>query len=131
MDSLTGIPVYPSTAGNGERYPGGLCRLTSQSSVYYVPFQWGPNHTAAAKQILLADVEQWYRERLKGFRFVSGSDGQRTQDVFLSPDGTKAVTVTGKPAPSPDAYAISFTQFSGPAQPGQMKGFASHQNVPC
>ena len=131
-DSLTGIPVYPSAAGDdGERFPGGLCHLTSQSAIYYVPFQWGPNHSAAPKQILLTDVEQWYRDRLKGFRFIPASDGQRPQDVFLSPDGTKAVTVTGNPTPSPNAYAISFTHFSGPVQPSQMKSLASHQKAQC
>jgi len=129
-DALTGIPVFPSAVGGDERFPGGICRITAQTVVYYVPFLWGPNHTAAPKQIAVADVEQWYQTHLKDFRSIPGFDGQRTQDVFLSPDGTKAVTITGKPA-SPAAYAISFTLFSGRAQPSQVKSFASHQKIQC
>jgi hypothetical protein len=130
-DSLTGIPVYPSAVGNGERIPGGICRATAQTVVYLVPFLWGPNNTAAPKQIQIADVEQWYQAHLKDFRFIPGFDGQRTQDVFLSADGTKAVTVTGKPAHSPVAYAISYTRFSSPVQPNQVKSFASAQKTQC
>src|SRR5665213_3596835 len=126
-DSLTGIPVYPSAAGDDERIPGGICRVTAQTVVYMVPFLWGPDHTAARKQIQIADVDQWYQTQLKDFRFIPGFDGQRTQDVFLSPDGTRAVTVTGKPARSPVAFAISFTRFSSPVQPNQVKIFASAQ----
>lgn len=130
-DSLTGIPVYPSATGDGERIPGGICRVTAQTVVYLVPFQWGPDHTAAPKQIQIVDVDQWYQSHLKDFRFIPGFDGQRTQDVFLSPDGTKAVTVTGNPARSPVAYGISFTRFTSPVQPNQVKSFASAQNVQC
>jgi hypothetical protein len=130
-DALTGIPVFPSAAGDDDRIPGQICHATSQTAVYLVPFQWGPNHTAAAKQIEIADVEQWYQSRLKDFRFLAGSDGQRSQDVFLSADGTKAVTITGNPAPSTRAFAISFTLFSGAVQPAQVKSFATHQKVSC
>lgn len=130
-DSLTGLPVYPSAAGGGERIPGGICRVTAQTVVYMVPFLWGPNNTAAPKQTQIADVDQWYQARIKDFRFIPGFDGQRTQDVFLSPDGTKAVTVTGNPAHSPVAYGISFTRFSSPVQPNQVKSFASGQKVQC
>jgi hypothetical protein len=128
-DALTGIPVFPSAAGD-EHISGGFCRITEQTVVYYVPFLWGPNHTAAPKQITVADVEQWYQTRLKDFQSIPGSDGQRTQDVFLSSDGTRAVTITGNSA-GPAAYAISFTLFSGRAQPSQVKSFAIHQKIQC
>jgi hypothetical protein len=130
-DALTGIPVFPSAGGDDDRIPGQICHAKSQTAVYLVRFQWGPNHTAAAKQIEIADVEQWYQSRLKDFRFLAGSDGQRSQDVFLSVDGTKAVTITGNPAPSKQAFAISFTLFSEPVQPAQVKSFATNQKVSC
>ena len=129
-DALTEIPVFPSAAGGDERIPGGICRITAQTVIYYVPFLWGPNHTAAPKQIAVADVEQWYQTHLKDFRLVPGFDGQRTQDVLLSPYGTKAITITGQPA-GPAAYAISFTLFSARVQPSQVKSFASHQMIQC
>jgi hypothetical protein len=131
-DPLTGIPVFPSAAGDDEHISGGFCRITEQTVIYYVPFLWGPNHTAAPKQTTVADVEQWYQTRLKDFQSIPGSDGQRTQDVFLSPDGIRAVTITGKSAgPAAAAYAISFTLFSGRAQPSQVKSFAIHQKIQC
>jgi hypothetical protein len=129
-DSLTGIPVFPSAGGAEEPIQGGICRIKAQTVIYYVPFLWGPNHTASPKQVQVADVEQWYQAHLKDFRLISGSDGQRKQDVFLSPDGIRAITITGKPNGS-GAFAISFTLFSGPAQPSQVKGFASHTKIQC
>jgi hypothetical protein len=130
-DPLTGIPVFPSAAGGDENYPGGICRVTAQTAVYSVKFLWGANHTAAPQQTQVMDVEGWYRAHLKDYRFIPGFDGQRTQDVFLSPDGTKAVTVTGNPNHSPTAFGISFTLFASPVQPGQVKSFASAQKIQC
>lgn len=131
IDPLTGIPVFPSAAGDDEKIPGGICRAKAQTAAYTVKFLWGPNHTAAAQQTQVLDVEQWYQARLKDYKFISGFDGQRTQDVFLSSDGTKAVTVTGNPNHSPIAFGISFTIFSAPVKPAQIKSFASHQKVQC
>jgi hypothetical protein len=130
-DPLTGIPVFPSAAGGDENYPGGICRVKAQTAVYTVKFLWGPNHTAAPQQTQVLDVERWYQAHLKDYKFILGFDGQRTQDAFLSPDGTKAVTVTGNPNHSPVTFGISFTLFASPVQPGQVKSFASHQNIQC
>jgi hypothetical protein len=130
-DPLTGIPVFPSAAGGDENYPGGICRVKAQTAVYKVKFLWGANNTAAPQQTQVTDVEQWYQAHLKDYRLIPGFDGQRTQDVFLSPDGTKAVTVTGNPNHSPIAFGISFTLFAAPVQRGQVKSFPSAQNIHC
>jgi hypothetical protein len=130
-DPLTGIPVFPSAAGGDKNIPGGICRIKAQTAVYTVKFLWGPNQTAAPQQTQVTDVEQWYQAHLKDYKFIPGFDGQRTQDVFLSPDGTKAVTVTGNPKHSPIAFGISFTLFAAPVQPGQVKSFSSAQKIQC
>jgi hypothetical protein len=130
-DKMTGIPLFPPVRGDDKRIPGGICRITLQTVVYLVPFQFGPNQTAAPKQIEVVDVDQWYKLHLKEFRLLEGSDGSRRQDVFLSPDGTRAVTVTGNPAPSPNAFSVSYTLFSGAIQPNQVKSFVTHQKVQC
>jgi hypothetical protein len=130
-DPLTGIPVFPSAAGGDQSYPGGICRIKAQTAVYKVKFLFGANQTAAPQQTQVMDVERWYQAHLKDYKFIQGFDGQRTQDVFLSPDGTKAVTVTGNPNHSPIAFGISFTLFAAPVQPDQVKNFASAQKIQC
>jgi hypothetical protein len=108
QDKLTGLPLPDAASGMKLDPPPvdmpntAICHSTMKTVFYSVSgFR---TSTAIA----------WYGAHLNGFKHLHGYGADRTQDAFLSADGTLYVAITGSPGKDnadSDAYAISYATF--------------------
>jgi hypothetical protein len=67
----------------------------------------------------VATIDRWFAAHLTGFQLHRGFT-DRTQDMFIKPDGTVMVAVTGVPGSSGNVFAVSYTRYSRPLAPAAM-----------
>ncbi len=83
-DPVSGLPLAPGMTPSNEPLSITICGKPAQANQNF------DNATVAA------DIA-WYKAHLPGYHMVHAFWGDRSQDTFFSPDGTKGVSITGTP----------------------------------
>jgi len=108
QETMTGLPLPDAASGMRvdppavDMPPASICRSTMKSVFYSV------------SGFRISTALAWYGAHLKGFKHLHGYGAGRTQDAFLSADGTLYVGITGSPGKDgadSEAYAVVYATF--------------------
>lgn len=98
-DKATGLPLHAGIHVDQE-VASGMCGKKAQVYLYDVP-----------NGAVLADYVAWYKANLPGFHYVHKFWDDRPQEMFYSADGSKGVSLTGKPK-GPGVFAIAYMRMA-------------------
>ena len=116
-DPSTGLPLHPGL-GSPQEVDSPICHSRSKMNLYY-----------GAREATMAEYVAWYKAKLNGYRFVPLSWGNRTHNGFYSPDGTKLVSITGKPQ-GDGVYTVNYVAITPALKPSEIGKF-SPSNPEC
>jgi hypothetical protein len=116
-DPSTGLPLHPGL-GSPQEVDSPICHSRSKMNLYY-----------GAREATMAEYVAWYKAKLDGYRFVSLSWSNRTHNGFYSPDGTKLVSLTGKPQ-GDGVYTVNYVAITPALKPSEIGKF-SPSNPQC
>jgi hypothetical protein len=103
-DPLSGLPLAPGMTPSNDPLNFPICTKPAQGNQYVF-----------LKDTVPADIA-WYKAHLPGYRTVHAFWDERSQDTFFSPDGTKAVTITGTPKSDKVFSVMYITLKTGPTE---------------
>ena len=86
-DPVTGLPLAPGMTPSNNPLSITICGKPAQANQYSLIF---------GSDTVPADIA-WYKAHLPGYHIVHAFWDNRSQDTFVSPDGTKGVNITGTP----------------------------------
>ena len=98
-EKLTGLPLHQGLTFQQE-VDSPVCGKNANMNLYDAP-------TDANLQEYVA----WYKQQLKNFRYVHKVWDNRAQELFYSPDGSKAVGITGVPDDK-GVFAVAYMKLS-------------------
>jgi hypothetical protein len=116
-DPSTGLALHPGLSSPQE-VDSPICHSMSKMNLYY-----------PSREATMAEYLSWYKEKLSSYKFVSSSWSNRTHNAFYSPDGTKLVSITGKPQ-GDGVYTVNYVAIT-PALKSSEIGKFSPSNPEC
>jgi hypothetical protein len=96
-DPVSDLPLAPGMTPSSNPLSITICGKPAQANQYSLIFH---GDTVAA------DIA-WYKAHLPGYHMVHAFWDNRSQDTFVSPDGTKGVNITGTPK-SDKAFSVMY-----------------------
>jgi hypothetical protein len=98
-DKMTGLPLHPGLSFQQE-VDSPVCGKAASMNLYDTPMTTS-----------LEEYIAWYKQQLKSFHYVHKVWGDRAQEMFYSPDGSKGVGITGTPD-GKKVFAVTYMKFS-------------------
>jgi hypothetical protein len=98
-EKLTGLPMHQGLSFPQE-VDSAVCGKSAKMNLYDA----SPNAT-------LDEYLAWYKQQLKDFHYVHKVWDNRAQELFYSPDGMKAVGITGVPD-GKGVFAVTYMKLS-------------------
>jgi hypothetical protein len=116
-DPVSGLPLPPGVAASNDPINLSICGHPGQANQY-----------AFLRTTVTAEIA-WFKDHLPGYKLYHAFWNNRSQDTFYSPDGTKAVNITGIPN-SNGAFSLMYMQFKTGLTEHQKESF-SPSNPTC
>lgn len=98
-EKLTGLPLHQGLSFPQE-VKSPVCDKNATMNLY-----------DAAPGARLEEYVAWYKQQLKNFHYVHKVWDNRAQELFYSPDGSKAVGITGIPDGN-GVFAVAYMKLS-------------------
>jgi hypothetical protein len=115
-DPVSGLPLPPGVTAGNNPLSITICGKPAQAN-------------QAFSDATVADDIAWFKAHLPGYHMVHAFWDDRSQDTFVSPDGTKGVTVTGTPK-SDQVFSLMYLSLKTGLTEHQWKVF-SPSNPTC
>ena len=116
-EKLTDLPVHPGLRFQQE-IDSPVCGKNANMNLYGAPMKAS-----------LEEYISWYKQQLKNFHYVHQVWGDRAQELFYSPDGSKSIGITGIPD-GKGVFAVTYMKFSSNLTAHQQEEF-SPSNPGC
>ena len=123
-DPVTGLPVYPGFYTPDMLPDAAVCGKAVTMSFTAATLTM----TLRTGEVGSAAVIAWYKSKLPAARHFHAVDGTRSQDTFFASDGSKQLTITGKPN-SATVYSISFGAFHPALSASEMASFNTGKQI--
>jgi hypothetical protein len=98
-EKLTGLPLH-----QGLSFPQEVDTTVCGKSAKVNLYDASPNAS-------LQEYIAWYKQQLKGFHYVHKAWDNRAQELFYSPEGSKAIGITGIPDGT-GVFSVAFMKLS-------------------
>lgn len=116
-EKLTGLPIHQGLQFQQE-VNSPVCGKAASMNLYDAP----PDAS-------LAEYVAWHKQQFKNFHYVHNVWGDRAQELFYSPDGSRGVGITGTPD-GKRVFAVTYMKFSSTLTAHQEDAF-SPNNPTC
>ena len=116
-EKLTGLPMHQGLQFQQE-VNSPVCGKAASMNLYDAP----PDAS-------LAEYVAWHKQQFKNFHYVHNVWGDRAQELFYSPDGSRGVGITGTPD-GKRVFAVTYMKFSSTLTAHQEDAF-SPNNPTC
>lgn len=116
-EKLTGLPMHQGLQFQQE-VDAPVCGMPASMNLYDAP-----------SDASLAEYLAWHKQQLKNFHYVHKLWSDRAQELFYSPDGSRATGITGTPD-GKRVFAVTYMKFSSNLTEHQENAF-SPSNPGC